>query len=117
MRVSTAHNHYRRLLSIQRDIFACGRAFSVTHDDMLRDLRARVREDAGLKRCPTWVGVKLSAWAEAEFDALYRSQAVDNSLVWVLYLDGERIKFEDCPSERMPDLSGRFEWSKTGKTF
>lgn len=115
MRVETALNHRRRLETRLRDIFSMARAYSMTHQQMLHDLQKYVYQDPGYKRCPTWVHVHLRAVTNVYFELLYQQPQPDNEVVWQHYENGERVAREDV--KEWSRVTGRHEWSKTGKPF
>ena len=72
MKISTAHNHLRRLQGVLSEVYAMGRFSGRSHKQTLNQSKARVWNDPGLARCPGWVKAALQQHSQHLFNDLYK---------------------------------------------
>jgi hypothetical protein len=113
MRISTAHNHYRRLRSRTRDIMSCP---YLSHQEQLARMAERVWHDPGLARCPSWVVSILRECALTTQEANYQY-----ALVWCHEWEGTRYhSWDEIPVDARQDWqegNSYHYWRQTGRRF
>lgn len=116
MKGSTAHNHAQRLRRGIDSIFSDGRFWSKAHDQILVRVIREIYEDPAWTKLPQYVRAALSERISMRFEEIY-DRPPQNTVVWQLYLDGQRVESANVPQGRWVDVHGRHEWKNTGAVY
>lgn len=116
MRIKTALNHKRRLLSLLQDIMMCARISKPSHSELCRQIRTQILESDAMQRCPSWVFEYITAYRDALFAEIRR-----NDIVWKVWFRGAHvIGAESVPDGCWHEVSGEkgaFFWKDSPRVW
>lgn len=102
MKISTALNHKRRLLTRLQDIMMSARISKPSHSELCERIRSEVLTSDAMQRCPSWVFEYITAYRDAVLDGIYRDH-----IVWKVWFRGAHvIGAESVPDGCWHEVSG-----------
>ena len=114
MKLTTTHNHVRRLENRIRDIYSKAKIYTLDSDSMFAELNQYVWGDSAFQRLPTWAQSHIGGFEKAMFDCLFKYE-----LETRCNLNGQWILGKDVPKGQWANVTagGRFYWKGTDTPF